>query len=258
MTPRKKRKVPPRRPPPRMEFRSPSDGAWYGARVAVQRGALRVMYEEFPEELDEWYEPAKLGASSVAALRARFRAVSTALDDARCRDLRPGDRLCVLCALDGDEQKYYDAVLQSVRPSRSLTHIHIYAYMQTRSIGFGVGCCCDCVMMSGGRTDAVQVAAAPHGTVDGEERCPCCFTVRWAEGPRAGSEEEVSVADVCRVLSSPLQEPVLDEFLDGVTKLLGSDDMSATPTAQLMGSEAADSVSGDAPPGFYRKFGTSK
>ncbi|GJM88458.1 hypothetical protein PR202_ga04521 [Eleusine coracana subsp. coracana] len=201
-----------------MEFRSPSDGAWYGARVAVQRGALRVMYEEFPEELDEWYEPAKLAAaaaSSVAALRARFRAVSTALDDARCRDLRPGDRLCVLCALDGDEQKYYDAVLQSV-------------------------------------------AAAPHRTLDGEERCPCRFTVRWAEGPRAGSEEEVGVADVCRVLSSPLQDPVLDEFLDGVTKLLGSDDMSATPAAQVMGSEAADSVSGDAPPGFYRKYGTRK
>lgn len=123
MTPRKskgKRKAPapppPRRPRPRMEFRSPSDGAWYGARVTVQCGALRVMYEEFTEDQDEWYLPAGLAsARDVAALRARFRAVSPTLNDAHCRDLRPGERLCVACKLAGGELKYYDAVLQSVR-----------------------------------------------------------------------------------------------------------------------------------------------
>ena len=123
----------PRRPRSlsRLEFQSPADGAWYDARVAVQRGALRVMYEEFPEEQDEWYDPAALLASSsaardVAALRARFRAASRPLEDARCRDLRAGAPLCVSCPLDGGLLlKFYDAVLESVRPlsdPRSLAH----------------------------------------------------------------------------------------------------------------------------------------
>ena len=123
----------PRRPRSlsRLEFQSPADGAWYDARVAVQRGALRVMYEEFPEEQDEWYDPAALASSAsaardVAALRARFRAASPPLEDARCRDLRAGAPLCVSCPLDGGLLlKFYDAVLESVRPlsdPRSLAH----------------------------------------------------------------------------------------------------------------------------------------
>jgi hypothetical protein len=100
-----------------MEFGAPSDGAWYSARAAVQCGALRVMYEEFLEDQDDWYEPARLAASAhgVAELGARFRVSSPPVDDSRCRDVRPGDRLCVSCALDGGELKFYDAVLGSVR-----------------------------------------------------------------------------------------------------------------------------------------------
>ncbi|KAL6620168.1 hypothetical protein ACP70R_035307 [Stipagrostis hirtigluma subsp. patula] len=205
----------PRRPPSRLEFRAPVDGAWYDARVAVQRGALRVMYEQFLEELDEWYDPARLAsAGDVAALRARFRARSAPLDDARCRDLRAGAPLCVSCALDGGELKFYDAVLESVSP-------------------------------------------AAHETVDGEERCACRFAVRWAEGPRAGSREEVGVERVCCVQPSPLQDPVLDEFLDGVTKLLDvADGKGNVASTQAIGSTAAAAAEGglpvDAPPGFHR------
>ncbi|OEL35408.1 hypothetical protein BAE44_0003573 [Dichanthelium oligosanthes] len=220
-TPRK-RKAPQSQPPrrtrscSRLDFRCPADGAWYGARVTVQRGALRVMYEEFPEELDEWYDPAVLAASSardVAALRARFRTASPPLDDARCRDVRPGAPLCVSCPLDGDLLKFYDAVLESVFP-------------------------------------------AAHGIVDGEERCPCRFTVRWTEGPRAGSMEEVGVERVCCVQSSPVQDPVLNEFLDGVTKLLGNGNRGATASQEIGAAAGAEGgVPADAPPGFQRKFG---
>ncbi|RLN28034.1 uncharacterized protein C2845_PM05G23980 [Panicum miliaceum] len=228
-TPRKP-KVPPTKPQrrprslSRLDFRSPADGAWYGARVAVQRGALRVMYEEFLEEEDEWYDPAALAAASpssaareVAALRARFRAASTPLDDARCRDLRAGAPLCVACPLDGDLLKFYDAVLESVVP-------------------------------------------AAHGIVDGEERCTCRFTVRWTDGPRAGSREEVGVEQVCCVKPSPVQDPVLIEFLDGVTKLLGDGNSGGATASQENGAVAAaeGGVPADAPPGFYRKFGVGR
>ena len=106
------------------------DGAWYDARVTVQCGALRVMYEGFLEELDEWYDPAALAvaasARDVAALRARFRVRSTPLEDTQCRDLRAGALLCVSCALDGGDLKFYDAVLESVRPF-FIPSLHKYA-----------------------------------------------------------------------------------------------------------------------------------
>uniref|UniRef100_M8B889 SAWADEE domain-containing protein n=1 Tax=Aegilops tauschii TaxID=37682 RepID=M8B889_AEGTA len=46
-----------RRPPPRIEYRARSHEAWYGARVVVQDGHLRVMFEDFLEDADEWYDP---------------------------------------------------------------------------------------------------------------------------------------------------------------------------------------------------------
>uniref|UniRef100_A0A0E0L208 SAWADEE domain-containing protein n=1 Tax=Oryza punctata TaxID=4537 RepID=A0A0E0L208_ORYPU len=158
---RKKRKAPaapaappPRRPPSRLEFRSPADGAW-------------------------------------------FRAPSTPLDDARCRDLRPGDPLCVACALAGGvELKYYDAVLESVSP-------------------------------------------AAHETVDGEERCACRFSVRWADGPLAGLMAEVGVEQVCCVRSTPVRDPVLAEFLDGVaSKSPGDGEGNATAASRSSGAVA--------------------
>ncbi|XP_035815433.1 uncharacterized protein [Zea mays] len=183
--PRRKRKAasyePRRRSPSRLEFRATVDGAWYEARVAVQCGALRVMYEEFLEEQDEWYDPAGLATSSawdVVKLRARFRVPSTPLEDTQCRDLQAGARLCVSCSLDGGDLKFYDAILDSVYP-------------------------------------------AAHEIVDGMERCACRFAVQWSDGPRAGSMEEVGIERVCCVQSSPVQDPVLMEFLDGVTKLAG-------------------------------------
>ncbi|WVZ98335.1 hypothetical protein U9M48_043794 [Paspalum notatum var. saurae] len=225
-TPRK-RKAPPsasksqpppqRRPPPRLEFRAPVDGAWYDARVAVQCGALRVMYEGFPEELDEWLDPAALAAAAacardVAALRARFRAASLPLDDARCGDLRAGAPLCVSCQLEGGELKFYDAVLASVRP--------------------------------------FQVLPAAHVAVDGKKQCACRFAVRWTEGPRAGSMEDVGVERVCCVQSSPVNDPVLTEFLDGMAKRLGENKGEATAFQETVTVAAAE-----APPGFHRKFG---
>ncbi|XP_072148410.1 uncharacterized protein [Setaria viridis] len=231
----------------RLDFRSPSDGAWYGARVTVQHGALRVMYEEFPEEQDEWYDPATLAAASsarygVAALRARFRAPAPPLDDAGCRDLRAGAPLCVSCPLDGGLLKFYDAVLESVRPLRSL-------HMHTRRRWFA--------LFGVEAADAVQVSPAAHGVVNGEDRCACRFAVRWTEGPRAGSREEVGVERVCCVQSTPVEDPVLSEFFDGVTKLLGGNGDGGATASQEIGAVAAaeDSVPADAPPGFHWKFG---
>ncbi|PWZ14333.1 Nudix hydrolase 14, chloroplastic [Zea mays] len=43
----------------------------------------------------------------------------------------------------------------------------------------------------------------------------------WSDGPHTGSMEETGIERVCCVQSSPVQDPVLIEFLDGVTKLVG-------------------------------------
>ena len=81
---------------------------------------LHIMFEDFTEEdMDEWYDPEMADLSSalqVAEFVARFRRESRAIDDARCGDLRPGDRLCLACDMDGGGLKYYDAVFKSVRP----------------------------------------------------------------------------------------------------------------------------------------------
>ncbi|KAF7110713.1 hypothetical protein CFC21_110796 [Triticum aestivum] len=184
--------APPRRPPPRMEYRARSDEAWYGARLVVQDGSLRVMFEDFLEDADEWYHPDAPELASpraVDALRARFRRSCPALDDARCGDLRPGDQLCLACDMHGGEIKYYDAVLEAVEK-------------------------------------------APHRTVDREERCACRFTVRWTEGPRRGCWDKVGVEVVCCVQESPIQDPVLTEFLDDVAKRFGDDQGKATVASQ--------------------------
>ncbi|XP_035815437.1 uncharacterized protein [Zea mays] len=70
-------------------------------------------------------------------------------------------------------------------------------------------------------SQTTQVYPAAHEIVDGMERCACRFAVQWSDGPRAGSMEEVGIERVCCVQSSPVQDPVLMEFLDGVTKLAG-------------------------------------
>ncbi|XP_048546661.1 uncharacterized protein LOC125525701 [Triticum urartu] len=195
--------APRRRLPPRMEYRARSDEAWYGARVVVQDGWLRVMFENFPEDADEWYNPGADLASpgDVDALRARFRRACLALDDAHCGDLRPGDQLCLACDMHGGEIKYYDAVLEAVEK-------------------------------------------APHGTVDGEERCACRFTARWTEGPRRGCSDKVGVEVVCCVQESPIQDPVLTEFLDHVRNRFGDDQEEATAASQ----QAAPSGEGEIAP----------
>ncbi|KAE8786279.1 hypothetical protein D1007_39885 [Hordeum vulgare] len=175
-----------------MEYRARSDEAWYGARVVVQEGLLRVMFENSTEDEDEWYDPGADFASpgDVDALRGRFRRESPSLDDARCGDLRPGDQLCVACRTPGDDEelKYYDAVLETAE-------------------------------------------RAAHGTVDSVDRCACRFRVRWTEGLRRGCRDKVGIEVVCCVPESPIQDPALNEFLDDVTKRFGGEDQGMATAA---------------------------
>lgn len=52
--------------------------------------------------------------------------------------------------------------------------------------------------------------------MDGEERCAYRAV---DEGAARQVQQEVGFERVCCVQSSPVQDPVLNEFLDGVTKL---------------------------------------
>uniref|UniRef100_A0ACD5TAH1 Uncharacterized protein n=1 Tax=Avena sativa TaxID=4498 RepID=A0ACD5TAH1_AVESA len=205
---KRKASAPPRRPPARLDYRSRTDGAWYASRLVLQGGLLRVMFEDYIEEWDEWYNPdaGDLASSQgVAALRARFRVTSPPLDDARCGELRPGQRLCVICATSDGQRLYYDAVLDSVK-------------------------------------------RAAHGAVDGEERCACRFRVEWTEGPRSGDLEEVGIVDVCCVQNAPVQDPVLSEFLDFVTNSFGNGKGGATASSQATGATLAPGGEGGTAP----------
>ncbi|XBI12443.1 hypothetical protein VPH35_139315 [Triticum aestivum] len=80
-----------RRPPPRIEYRARSHEAWYGARVVVQDGHLRVMFEDFLEDADEWYDPDAPELASpraVDALRVRFRRATSSASPATCTAAR--------------------------------------------------------------------------------------------------------------------------------------------------------------------------
>ncbi|KAI5018107.1 hypothetical protein ZWY2020_042995 [Hordeum vulgare] len=208
-TPRKqKAPTPPRRPPPRMEYRA-KDGAWYSARVALQDESLRVMFEEFLEEFDEWHEPNAADLASprgVAALRARFRPASPPLEDARCGDLRRGQHLCVFRAISDGERMYYDAVLDSVK-------------------------------------------RAAHVTVDGEERCACRFKVRWTDGPLSGGWDEVGVgeAEQGSPVQEPRLSEFLDRVTKSFLFRDGEDNAkaAAAAAAAAQGSGALSHLGGE-------------
>nr|XP_045087483.1 protein SAWADEE HOMEODOMAIN HOMOLOG 2-like [Aegilops tauschii subsp. strangulata] len=78
--------------------------------------------------------------------------------------------------------------------------------------------------------DAVleTVKRAAHGV----EQCACRFTVRWTEGPRSGCLDKVGIEVVCCVPESPIQDPVLSEFLDDLTKRFAEDQGTATAASQ--------------------------
>uniref|UniRef100_A0A804MV65 Nudix hydrolase domain-containing protein n=1 Tax=Zea mays TaxID=4577 RepID=A0A804MV65_MAIZE len=80
----------------------------------------------------------------------------------------------------------------------------------------------------------------------------------WSDGPHTGSMEETGIERVCCVQSSPVQDPVLIEFLDGVTKLVG-DANGETMSQEIHAAPAAEGgVPANAPLGFQRKFGSNK
>lgn len=67
--------------------------------------------------------------------------------------------------------------------------------------------------------------------MDGEELCACRFTVRWTEGPRAGGLEQVGIDKVyCVRATRPVQDPVLSQFLDVVTKAVSNVEGNAMTT----------------------------
>jgi hypothetical protein len=104
----------------------------------------------------------------------------------------------------------------------------------------------------------MQVFTTAHQIVDGMERCACRFTVQWSNGQHTGSMEEIDIERVCCVQSSPVQDPVLIEFLDGVTKLVG-DANGETMSQEIRVAPAAEGgVPANAPLGFQRKFGSNK
>ncbi|XP_072995255.1 uncharacterized protein [Typha latifolia] len=70
--------------------------------------------------------------------------------------------------------------------------------------------------------DAVveTVRFSQHKFFGGEGSCTCKFLVLWQHGSHAGEKTAVGIEHICLIKSSSLQDPILNDFLDYVRKLL--------------------------------------
>lgn len=100
---------------PKLEFKS-ADGAWYDVAIELTGLHLKVHYEEFDEDDDEnlrWEKEFK----TVDGVRSRFRFSSQQLQDQHCERVKEGMNICASCSSDGEDNRFFDAVVEQVHRS---------------------------------------------------------------------------------------------------------------------------------------------
>lgn len=100
---------------PKLEFKS-ADGAWYDVAIELTGPHLKVHYEEFDEDDDEnlrWEKEFK----TVDDVRSRLRFSSKQLQDQHCERLKEGMNICASFSTDGEDNKFFDAVVEQVHRS---------------------------------------------------------------------------------------------------------------------------------------------
>ncbi len=107
-----------------LEYRSDGDDAWYSVTVVLEENGdvLRVKYCGFSEEHDKVYRGSELKSKSeLRQVMDRFRPLSAQLQDSDCTNLSLGDVVCASFSFLHDDVRFYDAVLDGVSLSLSLS-----------------------------------------------------------------------------------------------------------------------------------------
>src|ERR1044072_2733539 len=101
---------------PSTEFRTYSDDAWYKVCVTMEGDeTLRVHYENFSHNQDTLFLPSQFHSlDRLHDFQHRFRPESRQLQDAECRNLHPGTKVCASFEFSHDDLRFYDAVIHKV------------------------------------------------------------------------------------------------------------------------------------------------
>eukprot|EP01018_Ginkgo_biloba_P014243 Gb_28464 [translate_table: standard] len=102
---------------PKLEFKS-EDEAWYDVSLQLRGSYLRIHYEEFPDDQDEMIPLEKF--ESREDVNSRFRFSSVQLQDQHCWKVKEGMAICASCSSDGEDNKFFDAVVEEIYKSKHL------------------------------------------------------------------------------------------------------------------------------------------
>ncbi|KAF3338034.1 hypothetical protein FCM35_KLT18621 [Carex littledalei] len=166
-----------------LDFRcpGPDDDAWYGVRLLkVKEGMLRVMYLEFPEEFDKWY------------LSDQFESLAQ-IDELLGRFRRPAEQL-------QDSQ------------CGEVTQDMVVLACDTFRNGE--------ILFYDARVDSVSRSQHNSNGDSEEQVCNCQFRVTWRHGPEIGKHATVRAENICLIQKSPIDDPVLEHFIDNARKSL--------------------------------------
>ncbi|CAM6127549.1 unnamed protein product [Calypogeia fissa] len=106
---------------PPLEMVSQSDGAWYDGDVSLEGSQLRIHFNGFGSEDDEFWEGEHI--QSLIKIREIVRLRSKQLQDSQCTRVVGGMIVCAnFQTSDGVESKYYDARVLMVYPSKHSFH----------------------------------------------------------------------------------------------------------------------------------------
>lgn len=104
-----------------LEYRNTEDDAWYTARVELSLGngneetRLTVKFEGFNEFSDFKYSVGQFRTvAEVDGFVKRFRPLSEQFQDRECHKVTKGTRVCAALSCQGDDLRYFDAVVEAV------------------------------------------------------------------------------------------------------------------------------------------------
>ncbi|XP_078173034.1 uncharacterized protein LOC144566872 isoform X1 [Carex rostrata] len=166
-----------------LDFRcpDPDDDAWYGVRLLkVREGILRVMYLEFHEEFDKWY------------LSDQFESLAQ-IDELLGRFRRPAEQL---------QDSQCGEVTQEM------------VVLACDTFGDGE------ILFYDARVDSVSRSQHKSNGDSEEQVCNCQFRVTWTHGPEIGKHATVRAENICLIQKSPIDDPVLEDFIDNARKSL--------------------------------------
>ncbi|XP_042477920.1 uncharacterized protein LOC122059280 isoform X2 [Macadamia integrifolia] len=100
---------------PSLDYRFPSDDAWYGVSLFLQGETLTVKYNDFSPEEDDHFSASDFKTlADIHTFKNRFRPASVQLQDHQCSQVIQGMLVCVSYTYSEDDIRFYDALVDTV------------------------------------------------------------------------------------------------------------------------------------------------